>query len=46
MSVSERGEEAGEQTLDLMDKNHVRGIGSGVSWQQTVKPKKGQSGPM
>jgi hypothetical protein len=28
VSVSERGEEAGEQNLDLMDKNHVKRHGA------------------
>jgi hypothetical protein len=27
----------------LMDKNCIRGMGCGVSWQQAVKPEKGQS---
>ena len=44
--VSGRGEEAGEQTLDLMDKNRVEGMERGVSWQETVTPEKDQSGSM
>lgn len=33
-----------EQSLDLMEKNCVRGIGSGVSRQQAVKPKRVKAG--
>ena len=44
--VSRRGEEAGEQTLDLMNKNRVEGMERGVSWLETVTPEKDQSGSM
>ena len=43
---SGRGEEAGEQTPDLMDKNRVEGMERGVSWHETVTPEKDQSGSM
>jgi hypothetical protein len=45
-SVSRRGEEAGEQTLDLMNKNRVGGMERGVSWHRTETPKEDQSGSM
>ena len=45
-SVSRRGEEAGEQTLDLMNKNRVEGMERGVSRQETVTPEKDRSGCM
>jgi hypothetical protein len=43
---SGRGEEAGEQTLDLMNKNRVEGMERGVSQPQMVTPEKDQSGSM
>jgi hypothetical protein len=46
VSVSERGEEAGEQTLDLMNKNHIEGMKRGVSQPKMVTPEKDQSGLM
>jgi len=46
LRASGRGEEAGEQTLDLMNKNRVGGMERGVSWHKTVTPKQDQSGWM
>ena len=46
LRVSERGKEAGEQTLDLMNKNRVEGMERGVSWPKTVTPEEDQSGSM
>ncbi len=46
LCVNRCGEEAGEQTLDLMNKNRVEGMGRGVSQPQMVTPEKDQSGSM
>jgi hypothetical protein len=38
--LQERGEEAWKRTLNLMNKNCVKGTRGGVSWHETVKPRK------